>query len=243
VEAVVLRFEVEDSGIGIAPDILPRLFSAFEQADNTLTRKYGGTGLGLAITRKLAEHMGGMAGATSEPGTGSTFWFTVRLKKGQHAWDTTAASHLDAAEKRLMHDHSGRRVLLVEDEPINCEIAEQLLSEAGLNVHTAEDGQQAVDMVRQERYDLILMDIQMPMLDGLAATRQIRALAHGQQVPIIAMTANAFAEDQANCLAAGMNDFIGKPVGPEHLFATVLNWLDKDANESELSDEVGQRSD
>lgn len=230
-DAIALRFEVEDSGVGIPAEAMPRLFAAFEQADNTLSRKYGGTGLGLAITRKLAEHMGGTAGASSTPGKGSIFWFTVRLKKGSQPLATIPNVTPSHPETRLAQEFPGRRILLVEDEPINREIAEQLLAEAGLCVETANDGEQAVNLVRRNDYDLILMDVQMPNLDGLAATRLIRALPKARQVPVIAMTANAYAEDRALCLAAGMDDFMTKPASPELLFAMVLNWLEKAGSE------------
>ncbi|MBS1145121.1 MAG: domain S-box [Proteobacteria bacterium] len=223
-DSVLLRLAVEDSGIGIDAEVLPRLFTAFEQADNTTTRKYGGTGLGLAITRRLAELMGGSAGASSQLGRGSTFWFTARLgKQAEKADETTGAGSpgFDAIPA------TGRRgrLLLVEDEPINREVASMMLEDAGLAVDTAEDGRQAIDCVRRQEYDLILMDMQMPNIDGLEATRQIRALPQGARLPIIAMTANAFAEDRARCLAAGMNDFVSKPVNPESLIETIGRWL------------------
>jgi two-component system, sensor histidine kinase and response regulator len=225
--SVMLRFEVEDSGIGIPEAAMPRLFSAFEQADNEMTRKYGGTGLGLAITKKLAELMGGTAGATSQPGKGSTFWFTVRLGKGCAAHSGDQSTHPISAESALSRHHAGRCVLLVEDEPINREIASMMLQDARLAVDTAADGALAIEQVRHKRYDLILMDMQMPNMDGLAATRLIRAQPNGQQTPIIAMTANAFAEDKTRCLEAGMDDFIAKPVAPETLFTTILRWFEK----------------
>jgi PAS domain S-box-containing protein len=227
----LLRFEVEDSGIGIEQDVLPRLFRAFEQADNTMTRKHGGTGLGLAITRELAERMGGDAGATSCPGEGSTFWFTARFRRGQLAG--LPAEPFDGdAEAVLGEVFPGRRVLLADDEPINREIAELMLVGAGLDVDTAEDGVEAVRRVAQDAgYDLILMDMQMPNMDGLEATRQIRGLPGGRDIPIVAMTANAFAEDRARCLAAGMNDFISKPIDPDRIFSTVLCWLQRRASE------------
>lgn len=226
-DAVVLRFEVEDTGIGIDAATLDRLFASFEQADNSTTRKYGGTGLGLAITKNLARLMGGDAGADSLPGAGSTFWFTARLKKGDAAGAAEADSYSDDAEAALLRNHAGCRILLAEDEPINCEISLMMLDDVGLVVDVAEDGIEAVELASRNSYDLILMDMQMPRMDGLDATRKIRNLPNGERIPILAMTANAFAEDKARCLEAGMNDFIGKPVKADRLFKTLLKWLSK----------------
>jgi two-component system sensor histidine kinase/response regulator len=225
-ETTLVRFEVEDTGIGIPPETLPRLFSTFEQADNSTTRKYGGTGLGLAITRRLAELMGGEAGVESVAGAGSTFWFTARLKKSAEALVERAVADVDA-ETILSQQHSGRRILVVDDEPINREVAKMLLEDIGLNVDTAEDGEAAVASAAACAYAAILMDMQMPNMNGLDATRTIRELPGCRETPIIAMTANAFAEDRERCAEAGMNDFLAKPFNPNALFSTLLHWLGK----------------
>jgi two-component system sensor histidine kinase/response regulator len=236
-EAVQVRFEVVDTGIGIEPEAQTRLFRSFEQADNSMTRKYGGTGLGLAICKRLVQLMGGAIGAVSTPGQGSTFWFVVPLKKreadaippvteGNPLFGTPTFTAL-TAEQRLQADYAGTRILLAEDEPINQEVSRHLLEDVGLIVDLAEDGQQALELAKQNTYALILMDMQMPHLNGVEATQSIRADSLNKTTPILAMTANAFDEDRQVCIDAGMNEHIAKPVDPDRLYETLLAWLEK----------------
>jgi len=227
---VLLHFDVIDTGIGISPEDQKRLFTAFEQADGSMTRKYGGTGLGLAINKRLVNLMGGDVGVESQPGSGSTFWFTVRLGKAPTVIGAVSPAPIfspDNAEIRLRAQFPGTRILLAEDEPINQEVSRGLLEDVGLAVDLAEDGVQAVELAKQSRYALIVMDLQMPHLNGIDATKAIRALPGYATTPILAMTANAFGEDRQVCIDAGMNDQIGKPVDPAILFETLLKWLDR----------------
>jgi signal transduction histidine kinase/ActR/RegA family two-component response regulator len=225
---LMLRFEVQDSGIGIAPEAQARLFRDFEQADSSTTRRYGGTGLGLAICRRLAELMGGHVGVDSALGRGSNFWFSLPVGMAVQAPAApVAAPRPHSARERLaelVRVHPCR-ILLAEDNPVNQEVAVALIGSAGLTVDVAMDGQQAVDMVKAGHYALVLMDVQMPVMDGLDATRTIRRLPEGGDLPILAMTANAFDDERQRCLDAGMDDHVAKPVVAEQLFATLYDWL------------------
>ena len=224
---VMLHFEVLDTGIGIAAECQKRLFAAFEQADNSMSRKYGGTGLGLAICKRLVEMMGGYIGVDSKVGHGSRFWFTARFSKvDQKIEEVKDQKPLKKACEQLRARYTGTHVLLVEDEPLNQELVTFLLKEVGFRVDLAMDGEEALEKAKQTQYAMILMDMQMPKLNGIEATRAIQMLPGWQHAPILAMTANAYAEDRQACLNAGMNDHIAKPMRPEKLYEKLLMWLE-----------------
>jgi len=221
----LLRFEVTDTGIGLTEEQQARVFEAFEQADSSTSRKYQGTGLGLAITQRIARLMGGEVGVESESGHGSTFWLSCRLGKARSQAPQSAASVKADAGEVLAEAYRGRRILVAEDEPVNQMVIQYILEDIGLTVDIVSDGKKALDRLAHEDYDLVLMDMQMPEMDGLAATRAIRATHPRGDLPIIAVTANAFDEDRDRCLEAGMVDFIAKPFEPDLVFEKLLHWL------------------
>ncbi|MBL8512257.1 MAG: response regulator, partial [Betaproteobacteria bacterium] len=219
-DEIFAHFEVEDTGIGMRPSQIAKLFQSFQQADNSITRNYGGTGLGLAICKRLAELMGGSVGVRSQLGKGSVFWFSAKLKKGDDK--ATNVSAIQAVDLTPIH---GTTILLVEDNLFNQQVARELLEDNGAAVCVANNGQEALELLSNQAFDCILMDVQMPIMDGLEATRRIRATPAFAPNRIIAMTANASQEDRARCLEAGMNDFVSKPVSPALFFNTLIKWL------------------
>ncbi len=221
-EFVTLRFEVEDSGVGVEPDLLPRLFGAFEQADDSTARRHGGSGLGLAITRSLAELMGGEVGVETAVGRGSTFWFTARLARGAPFEESPAAV------SGVRRWRPGSRLLLAEDNAVNSAVAVAILEDAGLEVVTAVDGGEALERAQEERFDLVILDMQMPRLSGPEVARKLRATPEYRDVPLIALTANAFDSDRGACIDAGMDDFVTKPIDPEVLYSAIARFLPSD---------------
>ena len=226
-QSMLVRFEVSDTGIGLSADARARVFSEFEQVDNSATRKYGGTGLGLAVNRKLAGLMGGDVGVESTPDVGSTFWITMRLGKSSQKLNRERAK--DSSDRPGYRSPYAQNtpwaILFADDEPLSQEIVREFLRDAGLSLDIANNGSEAVDMAARRRYDLILMDMQMPMMGGLEATNKIRKLPGYGKTPILAVTANAFAEDRVKCFEAGMNGFVAKPFHSEGLLDALWQWL------------------
>ena len=226
-----VKFTVSDTGIGIQSAQLDKLFQHFSQADSSTTRRYGGTGLGLAISKRLVELMGGAIGAESTLGEGSVFWFTLLLAESKAAPTATrdvAAGNANLDAAAIAAARAQGRVLLVEDNPVNQRVAIHMLGKLGYQVELAQHGREAVDRLGRDRFDLVLMDCQMPEMDGFEATRIIRDPASSvldHAVPVVAMTANAFAEDRERCLAAGMNDFLAKPVDRRMLASMLDQWI------------------
>jgi len=234
-----VRCEVLDTGPGVNEEAKKRLFKPFEQGDDSINRRFGGTGLGLSICKRLVELMDGRIGVTDRPGGGSAFWLEVVLRDAAAGFDQIPER--DATEGLRASARRSGRILLAEDNVFNVDLATAILESAGYTVDVAADGVAAVSAAGRRRYDLILMDMQMPELDGLAATREIRSWeGGGGRVPIIAMTANAMKEDHRRCLEAGMDDYFSKPFSPALLIEKVAAWIDR-AGTSAAARRPGER--
>jgi CheY-like chemotaxis protein len=220
-----LNFSVCDTGIGLSKENIERIHQPFTQADSSITRKYGGTGLGLSIVVSLLELMGSKLDIASEPGVGSTFYFTVEFAKAETQHHLLSAStNVPAVESKCKL--SNVRLLLVEDDKVNQMVAQEILTQFGAEVTIASNGQAGIDAaLGNAAYDMIFMDIQMPVMNGYDAAAAIRQVKGKSELPIIAMTAHAFSEERERCLAAGMNDHIAKPINPDHLYSVILKWL------------------
>ncbi|MFV9616268.1 MAG: ATP-binding protein [Gammaproteobacteria bacterium] len=222
-----LQFNVQDTGIGITPEQQEKLFHPFSQADNSTTREYGGTGLGLVISQKVVQMMDGEFWVESEQDVGSTFTFTVHLKKQQGSLSQIGSS--DAQSKSTHNEATARlhgaKILLVDDNDLNQEYIRELLDMIGITVETAFNGQEALNLLAKQDFDGVLMDCQMPVMDGYEATRQIRKQEKFKDLPVIAMTANAMKGDREKVLAVGMNDHIPKPFKIDVMFATLAKWI------------------
>jgi PAS domain S-box-containing protein len=223
---IILHFEVQDTGIGISQEQRASLYQPFQQGDSSTSRIHGGTGLGLIISKRLVELMGGETGFESEPGVGSTFWLTVRMDtSATHSAVNKENEKKENAELAAMAALRGKRILVAEDHPFNQIVVKEFLENSGATVSTACNGEEALELLRSENFDCVLMDIQMPVMDGLEATRQIRADPTLAEIPILALTANAYSEDRERCMAAGMNDFISKPIKADDFYQTIANCL------------------
>jgi CheY-like chemotaxis protein len=218
-----VRFSVQDTGIGIEAEQVETIFQEFTQGDSSTTRRFGGTGLGLAISRRLVEMMGGKIGCESSPGAGSTFWFSLPAFTAE---DDAGERSLTSGGAAGPSNAGGRRVLVVEDNPVNRTVAERLLERDGCEVISTERGEDAIRMLREQDFDLVLMDVNMPGMDGLETTAEIRLSEDpGKHVPIVAMTARAMDGDRELCLRAGMDDYISKPVSAGALRSLLDRWL------------------
>jgi CheY-like chemotaxis protein len=223
-----LQFEVRDSGIGLTQEQIQGLFKPFTQADSSTTRTYGGTGLGLTISKRLVEMMNGTIWCQSQQGRGSVFAFTARFKIDRQAAGEAVKSKKRSKEqeKRMLQPILGAHILLTEDNEVNQLVASRILNNAGFRVTIANNGLEAVNLVQKENFDLVLMDIQMPEMDGLTAVKTIRALRGFEHLPIVAMTAHAMSGDREMSIAAGMNDHISKPINIAELFQALIKWIE-----------------
>jgi len=230
-EQITLRFTVKDTGIGMTQKEIDNLFRPFTQADTSITRKFGGTGLGLTISKRLVEMMGGGIWVESAPGSGSTFTFTARFHKAgtDTKWDSLASGKFRITgaqfDQVLVSQFRGASILLVEDDEINRLVAREMLENYGIRVSLAGNGEEAIARLKEGQFDGVLMDMQMPVMDGIRATREIRKNPEYAELPIIALTANVMVSEQNAILAAGMNDHIGKPIDPDRLVATLAKWV------------------
>ncbi len=242
---VELHFAVSDTGIGINDEQKAKLFKAFSQADSSITRRFGGTGLGLAISKRLSQFMDGSIGVESEHGKGTTFWFTVRLKKGDESSEECNKAKkgntggIETLTKKAAERYKGNRVLVVDDNAVNQQVILSMLKKFGIRAEAVGNGEEAIEALQVIFYDLVFMDIQMPVMDGIEATRIIRSSDSGvinPRIPIVALTAHAFREEVKGFLEAGMNDHLAKPIIPEKLIACLERWLNKSPAEQYYKD-------
>ncbi|PKK99234.1 MAG: hypothetical protein CVV57_03460 [Tenericutes bacterium HGW-Tenericutes-2] len=220
---VNISFKVKDTGIGMTEDQQKRLFQEFEQADSSTTRLYGGTGLGLSISKRLSELMHGTLAVESKLNEGSEFILTIPVEIDELE---STLKNIDLEESQAVMPKAGSKILLAEDNFLSQKLAHRILTNMGMQVTVANNGKIAVDLVKSKPFDLVILDIQMPVMDGIEAAKQIRAF--NKETPILAMTANAFVEDKALCLQAGMNDYISKPIDPKSLSRALSNWIPED---------------
>ena len=231
--SVELLFRVQDTGIGISAEIQDQLFDAFTQADSSITRKYGGTGLGLTISKKIIEMMGGNIWLESTPKVGSSFFFTVKFQIAANEDNHKKSVHPQLSDRKLLLDNispgefNDVRILLVEDNSVNQMVVTEILNHSDFSIETAVNGIEAIKAVENNTYDVVLMDIQMPKLDGLQATRVIRKKLKRVDLPIIAMTSHAMKGDRDKCIDAGMNGYIAKPIDRRELFAVLRQNIPK----------------